>query len=157
MKQGSWQSKETGFADLPKAIKLTMTVANSGSVGFTNALFNTTAMNYGPFVVRPNATPATFDAVVVQEPGVYSILAQFACLNGAGSTYTQIAVNGSGTLPDGSSAQNYVSVGGSNAITQVATVVELKAGDVVTLQYTQAVAVNTLANLVWLCVKKERG
>lgn len=141
----------------PKAIRLVMTVADSGNTSFFNARFNAISFNYGPFVARPNATPPLYDGVIVGEPGVYRLDGQFACLNGAGNVYVQMAINGNAILPDGSQIENYNFSGASAALVQCTGLTLLRAGDIVTFQYVQAVAINTLNPYVSLTIQKEVG
>lgn len=150
-------SKETTYAGLPKAAKLMCIVADAGNVAFFNTRFDTIAFNYGGFGIRPNATAGLFDGIIIQEPGVYEIAAQVAITNGAGNTVFQIAVNGVNQFADGSLAQNITVVGGVNLVLTVGTKIELKAGDIVSAQYLQAVATNTIGRYSTLYVEKKGG
>lgn len=158
------QSKDTTFAGLPKAIKLVMLVNdNAPAAGVDTILrYDTIAFNYGAFLPDPNATAGLFQGVLIQEPGVYEVLHHYAWGGGTGGqVYTYLTVNGSKTLPDGSSLLAGIGFGGEPGgwLYSMHWKGELKAGDVVQALQNQAgvATIVSLARYGQLYVEKKGG
>lgn len=158
--QKGHHSSASGHAGLPKACKLWSAAAvTAGAANAQTFLtFDTVAFNYGSFVFPLSAGRMT--GITVPEAGVYDVRAQGGGIANSQYFGIYLAVNGSFTLPDGTSAADQVGGPASLAsvVRQLDVPLELKAGDNIQVTFVQGPGPQpSLATYTWLYVKKEGG
>lgn len=149
-------SGETAYAGLPKSAMLRNSASQVGWVAgvASNLSYDTIDFNYGPFV--PEFALGAYFGWLVQEPGVYDVLAQ--CAITAGGQSFRFDVSGNFAFPIVAEVSGLANSPSGIQTIQVASKCVCKTNDVIRATLTQLAPVqNTFASFDWLYVEKIGG
>lgn len=154
--RSDYLSKETDFAGLPKAAMLRSSVSQLGWVAATptNLTFDTVDFNFGSFV--PESAGALMSGWIIQEAGIYEVLAEVAVT--AGGQSFRFDITGTFSFPPVAEVTGIANSPSGIQTVQVAAKILAPAGSVVRANLTQLAPVqNTFASFDWLYIEKRGG